>query len=113
MVNNGIKTLDLVFSALADPTRRAMLGRLSGKTMSVKELSEPFSMSKPAITKHLKVLERAGLLARDKVGRVHHCNLDSRPLRQVSDWLSHYEQFWNEKLDSLEAFLVKEVDRNG
>ena len=80
--------------------------------MSVKELSEPFSMSKPAITKHLKVLERAGLLTRDKVGRVHHCNLDSRPLREVSDWVSHYEQFWNEKLDALEAFLSEE-DKNG
>ena len=113
MVNNNTDTLNLVFSALADPTRREMLGRLSGRTMSVKELSEPFSMSKPAITKHLKVLERAGLLARDKVGRVHHCNLDSRPLRQVADWVSHYERFWIDKLDSLEAFLDNEEDKDG
>lgn len=81
--------------------------------MSVKELAEPFSMSKPAITKHLKVLERAGLLRRDKVGRVHQCRLEAEPLKEVSDWVAHFEQYWNEKLDSLEHFLEKEEENDG
>ena len=111
MVNNV--ELNLLFSALADPTRRAMLGRLSGQSMTVKELSAPFSMSKPAITKHLKILERAGLLSRNIVGRVHHCKLEAKPMQQVSDWVTHFEVFWNERFDALEDYLNKEEDENG
>ena len=110
MVNYTSSHLDLLFGALADPTRRAMLGRLSGRVMTVKELAAPFSMSKPAITKHLKVLERAGLLRRDKVGRVHNCKLDAAPLQEVSDWVGHFEQFWNARFDALEGFLKEEED---
>jgi len=109
MVNNSAH-LNLLFSALADPTRREMLGRLSGRVMTVKELSKPFKMSKPAITKHLKILERAGLLSRDCVGRVHHCRLEAEPLKEASTWIAHFEQFWNERLDVLEAYLEESKD---
>jgi DNA-binding transcriptional ArsR family regulator len=108
MVNYTSSQLDAMFTALADPTRREMLNRLSGKVLSVKDLSEPFSMSKPAITKHLKVLERAGLLSRDKVGRVHQCRLEARPLQEAANWIGHFEQFWNQKLDALAEFLDEE-----
>lgn len=108
MVNNNSTQLNHLFSALADPTRRAMLGRLAQKQMTVKELSAPFSISKPAISKHLKILERAGLLRRDVDGRVHHCQLQVGPLRDAADWVSHFEQFWNDKFDALEEFLHEE-----
>ncbi len=108
MVNNKSQRLTTLFSALADPTRRAMLQRLARASMSVGELSSPFQISKPAVTKHLKVLERAGLLSRDKQGRVHHCKLEPAPLAQAADWLSYYQKFWETKLDGLDAFLQEE-----
>ena len=97
--------LDSLFRALADPTRREMLRRLSRESMTIGELAEPFDMSKPSITKHVKVLERAKLLSRHVDGRVHHCHLAAQPLSEVAQWLQYYEPFWNEKLDSLEAYL--------
>lgn len=105
MVNYTEKELNTIFSALSDPTRRAMLSRLADVDMSVAELSRPFSITKPAITKHLKVLENAGLLNRTIEGRVHRCRIKPEPLQAVSKWVSFYERFWNKKLDALDMYL--------
>lgn len=106
--------LDGLFRALADSTRRSMLRRLATRPMTVGELSEPFDMSKPSISKHLKVLEKANLLRRDIDGRVHHCHLVASPLSEAAQWLQYYEKFWDEKLDSLEAHLArKQAGNNG
>ena len=107
MVNNSDEQLTLVFSALSDPTRRAMLQRLVDGEMSVAELSEPFEMTKSAITKHVKVLENAGLLRRTIDGRTHYCRFSAEPIKQASDWMKFYEAFWNNKLDALDDFLTK------
>lgn len=104
MVNKEAQ-LDHVFSALADPTRRAILQRLGGKEMSVAELAAPFDISKPAISKHLKVLQRAGLLGKRVDGRLHHCRLQPQPLETASEWMRFYRRFWNQKLDQLDQFL--------
>jgi DNA-binding transcriptional ArsR family regulator len=93
MVNYNATQLDTIFSALSDTTRRAMLSRLANGEMSVTDLARPFSLSKPAITKHLKVLEKAGLMRRQIAGRVHLCRLEPEPLSQVSHWLAFYEKF--------------------
>lgn len=106
MVNNSIQQLDQIFSALSDATRREMLSRLAEREMPVWELAEPFNMSKPAITKHLKVLESAGLMKRSVQGRTHICRLTSSPLSEVADWLAFYEKFWSKKLDGLDEFLT-------
>ncbi len=108
MVNYVEENLNLVFSALSDPTRRAMLKRLGQDEMSIADLSEPFKMTKSAITKHVKVLENAGLLKRTIDGRVHHCRLNIAPLEKASDWMKFYKSFWNEKLDNLDEYLVKD-----
>ncbi len=97
--------LDLTFSALADPTRRAMLARLSSGEASVQELAKPFKMSLPAISKHLKVLERAGLIARGRQAQWRPCRLKARPMKEVVDWLEHYRRFWEESFDRLDAYL--------
>jgi DNA-binding transcriptional ArsR family regulator len=93
--------LDAVFSALADPTRRAIVVRLSEGEASVSELAAPFNVSLPAVTKHLAVLERAGLLEHSKEGRVRHCRLVAARLKVADDWLSTYRVFWERRLDSL------------
>jgi len=93
--------LDRVFSALADPTRRAIVVRLSAGEASVSELAQPFDVSLPAITKHLAVLERAGLLAHEKHGRVRHCRLVATPMEAADRWLGSYRRFWEDRLDSL------------
>ena len=105
MVNYTENELNTIFSALSDPTRRAMLSRLANEDMSVADLSQPFAMTKPAITKHIKVLENAGLLSRTIEGRVHRCRIKPEPLKAVSKWVSFYEQFWNKKLDALDHYL--------
>ena len=97
--------LDAVFSALADPTRRAIVVRLAEGEASVSELAEPFDVSLPAVTKHLAVLARAGLLAHRKQGRVRHCQLVAEPMRVADDWLSAYRVFWERRLDSLTEHL--------
>lgn len=97
--------LSLAFSALADPTRRAILARLSQGETSVKELAEPFAMSLPAVSKHLKVLERAGLITRGKEAQWRPCRLDPGPLQDVSEWLEHYSRFWDQGLGRLDAML--------
>jgi DNA-binding transcriptional ArsR family regulator len=97
--------LDAVFSALADPTRRAIVVRLAEGEASVSELAEPFAVSLPAVTKHLAVLERAGLLEHRKEGRVRRCRLVPAPMRTAEDWLSSYRVFWERRLDSLASHL--------
>lgn len=97
--------LSATLSALADPTRRAILARLSRGESSVTELAEPFAMSLPAISKHLKVLERAGLITRGREAQWRPCRLDPGPLREVADWLEHYRVFWDQSLNRLEDYL--------
>jgi DNA-binding transcriptional ArsR family regulator len=99
--------LSATFSALADPTRRAILARLASGEISVTKLAEPFEMSMPAISKHLKVLERAGLIARGREAQWRPCRLEAGPLKDVSDWLEHYRRFWEESFDRLDAYLVE------
>jgi len=95
----------MVFRAIADPTRRAMLRSLAAKPRTVGELAEPFAMSLAAASKHIQMLERAGLLRRTVTGRTHVCRLDARPLLAGAEWMRYYEQFWTERLDALEAQL--------
>ena len=97
--------LSLTFSALADPTRRAILARLVSGEVSVTELAEPFAMSLPAVSKHLKVLERAGLITRGREAQWRPCRLAAGPLKDASDWLEHYRQFWEESFDRLDDYL--------
>ena len=97
--------LDATFAALADPTRRAILARLASGEASVAELSEPFAMSQPAISKHLKVLERAGLISRDRDAQRRPSRLEAKPLAQVSEWLEGYRQFWETRFRGLDALL--------
>jgi DNA-binding transcriptional ArsR family regulator len=97
--------LSATFAALADPTRRAILARLSLGEISVTELAEPFEMSLPAVTKHLKVLEKAGLITRGRHAQWRPCRLKAAPLREVSDWVEQYRRFWEEKLDRLGEYL--------
>ena len=97
--------LSTVFSALADPTRRAILARLSQGDAPVKDLAEPFALSGPAITKHLKVLERAGLISRSRDGQQRPCRLEPRALEPAADWIEHYRAMWEDRLDRLDAFL--------
>lgn len=99
--------LSTTFSALADPTRRAILARLASGETSVTELAEPFAMSLPAISKHLKVLEHAGLITRTRDAQWRPCRLAPAPLKNAADWLEHYRRFWEASLDRLETHLRK------
>lgn len=105
--------LDAVFHALADPTRRAMLRRLAEGERSVGALAAPFDMSLTAASKHIRVLERAGLVRRSVRGRTHLCSLDARPMHGGLEWLRHYEQFWNRRLDDLDEALRAEDGDTG
>src|SRR5882672_7544202 len=110
MVKYNDETLDRTFAALADPTRRELLARLGGsETLSVSELAQPFAMSLPAIMKHLDVLSDAGLVAREKTGRVVACRLTAKPMEQAMDWLNRYQRFWSDNLDRLAAFLEEDT----
>ena len=97
--------LSATFAALADPTRRGILARLSKREATVTELAAPYDMSLPAISKHLKVLEKAGLIRRGREAQWRPCRLEAKPLREVADWMEHYRRFWDESLDRLEAYL--------
>lgn len=97
--------LSTTFAALADPTRRAILARLVSGEASVTELAEPFEMSMPAVTKHLKVLEHAGLIARSRDAQWRPCRLTATPLKGVADWVEYYRRFWTESFDRLEEYL--------
>lgn len=99
--------LSLTFAALADPTRRAILAQLMSGEHSVTELAGPFAMTLPAVTKHLKVLERAGLITRSREAQWRPCKLDAGPLRQVADWTAGYSQFWEGSLDHLDDYLTQ------
>jgi DNA-binding transcriptional ArsR family regulator len=97
--------LSTAFAALADPTRRAILARLASGEASVTELAEPFDMSMPAVSKHLKVLERAGLIARGREAQWRPCRLEAEPLKNVADWVDHYRRFWEQSFDRLDEYL--------
>ncbi|HET6621585.1 MAG TPA: metalloregulator ArsR/SmtB family transcription factor [Dongiaceae bacterium] len=104
--------LNATFAALADPTRRAILARLASGEASVKELAEPFEMSLPAVSKHLKVLERAGLIARGREAQWRPCTLQAGPLKDISDWVEQYRRFWEQSFDRLDEYL-KELQGKG
>lgn len=104
-------TLSLTFAALADPTRRAMLERLAQGPATVKELAEPFTITMPAISKHLKVLERAGLIERGREAQWRPAQLKAEPLKDASQWLEQYRQNWEKDLDRLEAYLRQLQDK--
>ncbi len=108
MVEFNPSRLDAVFQALADPTRRAMLGRLAKQPLSVGELAAPLEMSLAAASKHIKLLERAGLIEREIQGRMHLCRLNAAPMHAGMEWLRHYERFWMQRLHQLEALLHAE-----
>jgi DNA-binding transcriptional ArsR family regulator len=105
MVNYMSDSLGATFAALADPTRRAILERLARGEASVSELAEPFQVSLPAISKQLRVLEQAGLLIREKEGRVRRCRLDAEPMKEAAEWLARYRRYWERQLDSLADYL--------
>ena len=108
MVDNR---LDTVFHALADPTRRGMLASLALGEKSIGELAEPYKMSLAGASKHVKVLEDAGLLARRKIGRTHLITLEARPLEEAERWLRQWEKFWTVRLDRLEALIERDKDK--
>jgi DNA-binding transcriptional ArsR family regulator len=110
MVQNTHATLNRVFAALADPTRRHVLEALGGGSVAVSELAQPHGMSLPGFMKHLRVLEAAGLIARNKEGRVVSCELSAAPMREAAAWMQRYEKFWTEKLDSLERYLYQQEE---
>ena len=103
--------LSLTFAALSDPTRRAILTRLSRGAASVNELAAPFRISLPGISKHLKVLERAGLISRTREAQWRPCKLKAKPLKGAADWIDHYRKFWDESFDRLDDYL-KEIQRD-
>jgi DNA-binding transcriptional ArsR family regulator len=106
--------LSTTFAALADPTRRAILARLVSGECSVTELAEPFDMSMPAVSKHLRVLERAGLIARGREAQWRPCRIEAAPLKEVADWAERYRHVWEARLDRLDAYLkdLKRKERN-
>jgi DNA-binding transcriptional ArsR family regulator len=98
-------SLSLTFAALADPTRRAILARLAGGERAVKDLARPFKMSAPAVSKHLRVLQRAGLIKQGRRAQWRPCRIEAKPLQRANDWLEEYRQFWDESFDRLENYL--------
>ena len=107
-------TLSITFAALADPTRRAILARLAEGAATVKELSEPFAMSGPAVSKHLRVLERAGLITQGREAQWRPCRLEAAPLKEVAEWAEGYRRFWDESFERLDAYLqhLKEKEKD-
>jgi DNA-binding transcriptional ArsR family regulator len=110
MVQYQEATLDRVFGALADPTRRKVLESLGQGSLAVSELAEPHGMSLPGFMKHLRVLEEAGLIARNKEGRVVSCELSAAPMKAAAAWMSRYEKFWTDKLDALARYLYQQEE---
>lgn len=103
--------LDRIFFALSDPTRRAIVGRLAAGPSTVGELAAPFSISAPAVSKHMKILEGAGLISRRVEGRRHHCSLEPRGLAEARDWLRYHQEFWQTRLDELESLLGQDDEK--
>ena len=112
MVEQQTPHLDTVFHALGDAARRRMLYALRGGERTVSQLAEPFAISLAAASKHIKVLEQAGMIRREVRGRTHLCRLDPGPLASAHEWLSHYERFWTDRLDALDRLLREEDARN-
>ena len=110
MVKYQSDPLSEVFAALADPTRRAILARLALGETTVGELAEPFEMSLPAVSKHLSVLEAAGLIEREKQGRLRRCHLNAAPMKDASDWISRYSEFWEARFESLARYLERSLE---
>ena len=110
MVKCSPTRLNRTFAALADPTRRRILEHLAQGDRCVGDLAKPYSMSLPAVSKHLRVLERAGLVRRRRQGRVHHLNLEAGPMKQASQWIAEYRRFWEESFDRLDEYL-KELQK--
>ena len=108
----AVQQLDLVFGALADPTRRAILARLAEKEATVNELVEPFRLAQPTISKHIKVLEAAGLVSRGREAQFRPVKLNAAPLKEASMWIGNYKRFWEESLEQLDAY-VKELIEKG
>ena len=106
MVTNSA-ALDRTFGALADPTRRSILARLADGEATVGELARPFDVSRPAISKHLRVLERAGLVERTRDGRVSRCSLDAAPMREAAEWVERYRRYWEDQLESLSRYFAE------
>ena len=107
MVEDKEAALDRVFRALADPSRRRIIKSLAGRERTVGELAEPLDMSLAAASKHIQMLERAGLMRRTKRGRTHYCRLEAKPLSRAARWIAFYERFWTDRLDALERELRK------
>ncbi len=105
MKRSELSQLDLVFGALSDPTRRGMLERLADGETKVGTLAEPFQISQPAVSKHLAVLERAGLIRRTKKGREHHIKVNPRPIEEAQSWIGHYARHWKKQFDAVDAYL--------
>jgi DNA-binding transcriptional ArsR family regulator len=105
MVKHSQLALDTTFGALSDATRRGMLARLASGDSSVSELAAPYEMSLPAVSKHLRVLETAGLVVRHKDGRVHRCRLIAEPMKDAAEWIEHYRKFWEHQFDNLARYL--------
>jgi DNA-binding transcriptional ArsR family regulator len=110
MVKYSPQHLDVIFSALSDPTRRAILQRLTYGEATVTELAKPFEMSLPAISKHIRVLEHAGLVTREKDGREHYLRLVAAPMKDAASWLENYRQFWEGQFDALGRYLQEHSD---
>jgi DNA-binding transcriptional ArsR family regulator len=104
--------LDAVFHALGDPTRRALLARLAKNPAMITELASPFAMSLPAVSRHIRVLEGAGLITRDVEGRMHRCSLNAKPFKSVESWLSHYRKFWEGNLEALARYAESDSDHH-
>ena len=111
MVNYSSPSLDSTFGALSDPTRRAILAQLAEGESTVGEIAAPFDVSLPAISRHLRVLETAGLIARRKEGRIHRCRLQPEAMREAADWIDHYRRFWEDQFHALAAYLEKTKQR--
>lgn len=107
MVKYESSLLDRTFAALADPTRRSILANLAESERCVTDLAKPHQMSLPAISKHLRVLEKAGLIRRQRHGRVHRLKLEAKPMQEAQQWIEHYRRFWEESFDRLETYLKK------
>ncbi|MGA2590196.1 MAG: metalloregulator ArsR/SmtB family transcription factor [Bryobacteraceae bacterium] len=111
MVKLTERRLDATFAALSDATRRGILARLADGESTVSELAAPYKMSLPAVSKHLRVLEGAGLIVRRKKGRVHRCRLAAQPMKNASEWIARYRQFWEKQFDSLASYLERPGNR--
>jgi DNA-binding transcriptional ArsR family regulator len=111
MVNYSTAALDSTFSALSDATRRGILAKLAQGETSVSDLAAPYKMSLPAVSKHLRVLEDAGLVTRHKDGRVHRCRLVAEPMKTAAEWIEYYRQFWEQQFDSLARYLEESQEK--